>query len=227
MGVIHGIQDIVTQNRVLYYDAANSTSYPGTGTTWYDLMGNSNATIDGATFSSDNRGIFDFDGSNDFISATSTSSVAFGTGDFAVGIWVRVDNLTANHMIFETRSAAASTEDGFVFFVYGGNNDEWQVWTAGASKIAGASSSVAVDTWYHAIITRISGTTTLYVNSVSVGSFSDSYNYTNDDLLLGKNASSASWLNGKMALCVIYKGKGLTASEVSRNYNVNKGRFGL
>ena len=93
-------------------------------------------------------------------------------------------------MIFESRSAASSTEDGFVFFVYGTNQDEWVVWTAGAAKIIGNIDDVAADTWYHTVVARSSGTTTLYVNGVSIGTFSDSYNYSNDDLRIGKNISS-------------------------------------
>ena len=170
---------------------------------------------------------FEFDGTNDFISATSTSSVAFGTGDFAVETWVKVDDLTANHMIWETRSDVGSTQDGLVFFVYGGNNDEWQVWTAGGSKIAGANGSVAADTWYHTVVTRISGTTTLYVNNVSIGSFSDSYNYSNDDLYIGKNVSAADLLKGDIAAIRIYNGKGLTAAEVRQNFNATRGRYGV
>jgi len=38
--------DLVTDGLVLYLDAANSNSYPGSGTIWYDLSGyNKNATI--------------------------------------------------------------------------------------------------------------------------------------------------------------------------------------
>jgi len=201
---------------------------------WKDMTGKGNdATIvngdtaTGPTFSGLDGGVWDFDGSNDYMEKTSFSGVAFGTGDFAVETWVRVDNLTADHMIFETRSAASSTEDGFVFFVYGSNNDEWSVWTAGASKITGANSSVAADTWYHTIVTRISGTTTLYVNGVSIGSFSDSYNYNNDDLRIGKNVTSANYLDGKIALFRVYKAKGLTASEVLNNFNATRTRFGV
>lgn len=32
----------VSDGLVLYLDAANSRSYAGTGTTWYDISGNSN-----------------------------------------------------------------------------------------------------------------------------------------------------------------------------------------
>lgn len=39
----------VTDGLVLALDAANSRSYPGTGTTWYDLMGNFNFTLSNAS----------------------------------------------------------------------------------------------------------------------------------------------------------------------------------
>ena len=212
--------------------SAQANALPKPEKNWNDMTGKGNdidvlSATNPPTFSGLNGGVWDFDGSNDYMEKTSFSGVAFGTGDFAVETWVRVDNLTADHMIWETRSAASSTEDGLVFLAYGSNNDEWSVWTAGASKITGANSSVSADTWYHAIVTRISGTTTLYVNGVSIGSFSDSYNYTNDDLRIGKNVTSANYLDGKIALFRVYKAKGLTASEVLNNFNATRTRFGV
>ena len=49
---------IVRDGLILYADAANSKSYPGTGTTWYDLSRNgNNVTIDSLTFNqNDNLG---------------------------------------------------------------------------------------------------------------------------------------------------------------------------
>jgi len=201
---------------------------PSSSSTWKDMTGSgNNIDVDGPTFSGLNGGVWDFNGSSNYMEKTTFSDVAFGTGDFAVETWVRVDNLTANHMIFESRSDVGATQDGFVFFVYGSNQDEWAVWTAGAAKISGANGSVAADTWYHTIVTRISGTTTLYVNGVSIGSFSDSYNYSNDDLRIGKNVSSADYLNGKIALFKIYKAKGFTEAEALQNFNATRTRFGV
>ncbi len=213
-----------------YSGAGHGTRFqaiPNTTPLWKDMTGHGDMTVDGPTFSGLDGGVWDFDGSNDYMEKTSFSGVAFGTGDFAVETWVRVDNLTANHMIFESRSGVSATEDGFLFLAFGSNNDEWAVWTAGAAKISGANGSVAADTWYHTIVTRISGTTTLYVNGVSIGSFSDSYNYSNDDLRIGKNVSSADYLNGKIALFRIYKARGFTASEVLNNFNATRTRFGV
>ena len=58
---------IVTDGLVLYLDAGNSKSYPGTGTVWNDLSGNNNngTLVNGPTFSSANKGSIVFDGVND------------------------------------------------------------------------------------------------------------------------------------------------------------------
>ena len=63
MGVAYNSR-IITENLVLCLDAANSKSYPGSGTTWTDLSGNgNNATLtNGPTYSSANGGSIVFDG---------------------------------------------------------------------------------------------------------------------------------------------------------------------
>ena len=49
---------IVTDGLQLYLDAANVKSYPGSGTDWRDLSGNSNTSslVNGPTYSSDDGG---------------------------------------------------------------------------------------------------------------------------------------------------------------------------
>jgi hypothetical protein len=50
---------IVTNGLVLCLDAANTKSYPGSGTTWTDLSGNgNNFTIDGSGFTYNSSGYF-------------------------------------------------------------------------------------------------------------------------------------------------------------------------
>ena len=59
---------IITDNLVACWDAANSKSYPGSGTTWVDISGKGhNATVNGATFSTLNGGEWDFDNANDYM----------------------------------------------------------------------------------------------------------------------------------------------------------------
>ena len=48
-----GGPDIIEDNFIFYVDAANTKSYPGTGTAWNDLSGNANnGTVDGTVFKS-------------------------------------------------------------------------------------------------------------------------------------------------------------------------------
>ena len=55
---------IITNGLVLYLDAANRNSYPGSGTTCTDLSGNNNnfTLVKGPTFSLGNMGNIVFDG---------------------------------------------------------------------------------------------------------------------------------------------------------------------
>ena len=63
-----GPGSIVTDGLVLYLDAGNYLSYPGSGTTWTDLSsGGSNGTLtNGPTYSPDNAGSIVFDGVDDY-----------------------------------------------------------------------------------------------------------------------------------------------------------------
>ena len=63
---------IVTDGLKVCFDAANPKSYPGSGTTWYDLSGNDNhgTLLNEPSFSSDKGGCFTLDGTNDRISFT-------------------------------------------------------------------------------------------------------------------------------------------------------------
>lgn len=61
--------NIVTNGLVLAWDAANPKSYPGSGTTIYDLSGNGNhgTLYNGVGFSTNYKGILTFDGTNDYV----------------------------------------------------------------------------------------------------------------------------------------------------------------
>jgi hypothetical protein len=59
MSVVAG-PHIVEDGLVMALDAANPKSYPGTGTTWFDISANSNnATLYSVTHKSDNEFVFD------------------------------------------------------------------------------------------------------------------------------------------------------------------------
>ena len=90
MGISYN-NSIVTSGLVLCLDAANPRSYPGSGTSWLDISGNDKyGTLNnGPTFSSDNAGVINFDGTNDSC-ATQISSQMINTQNGSIATWVKL-----------------------------------------------------------------------------------------------------------------------------------------
>ena len=63
MASTYGNDIIVTDGLVFCVDAKDKHSYPGSGTTWFDLAGSNNGTMtSGASFDSTGDGCINFDG---------------------------------------------------------------------------------------------------------------------------------------------------------------------
>ena len=105
---------IVTDGLVLCLDAANARSYPGTGTTWTDLKGGNNATMQNMSssdFIEDNAGYFSFDGTNQYFE-TSLSGIAGSNQDFfTISCWAKINNIqfSDNHFLISNYLGASQT----------------------------------------------------------------------------------------------------------------------
>ena len=87
MSVVSGPR-IITSNLVFELDAANTKSYPGSGTTWTDLVVGGVGTLTGGpTYSSSNGGSIVCNGSAQWISVAYNANFDF-SGDFSVCLWV-------------------------------------------------------------------------------------------------------------------------------------------
>ena len=58
---------IITDGLVFNMDAANRASYPKNGTTATDTVNSLTGTINGANFLTTDNGVFQFDGTDDYI----------------------------------------------------------------------------------------------------------------------------------------------------------------
>ena len=74
MGFYRG-PNISKDGLVLALDPASPKSYPGTGTTWFDLSGNSNDTtlFNSPTYTNSNVHTFNFDEVDDYAKVNNTS----------------------------------------------------------------------------------------------------------------------------------------------------------
>jgi hypothetical protein len=114
-----------------------------------------------------------FDGTDDVLSFKNNPSFAFGTGSFTIEFWIN-GPLNNDKFILEGRNAI-----GTMHITTGGSAS-----TAGVLRYVGSStivsSNVITDsTWHHcAIVRNGSSNITLYVDGVSVGTGTDTTNYT-------------------------------------------------
>jgi hypothetical protein len=218
----------VTENLQFYVDAGLTESYSGTGTTWYDISGNSrNLTMDSLSYSSNNGGYIIFDGSH------TADSVATYSINFSNGFTVEsVAKFSGSE--YEGLFAFNSPSDNDFINVQAqfGTNIRWEV-ESGQSFTS--SNSLTSSTWYHFTcvyegdsIDDTSGTARIYINGVENGTASLSANrlgqIQTSNFVLGEHYGS--YLTGNIALSRMYNNV-LTPIEVLQNFNATKNRFGL
>ena len=229
---------IVSDGLVLYLDAANSKSYPGTGLTWSDLSryGN-NSTFNSVGFSSSNNGSLSFNGA-EYGTISPVSSLAFND-NFTISSWVRVSAFnglgyngiagrfgpTTNFGGYELECNNQNGGNKFAFVI--GNNGG-----NGVSNFRRINSDTifSFNLWYHVVGTNISGLNKLYVNG-QVQSTTSTFNVvTNSSQLFAIGRiyadSNQYYHNGNISIISVYS-RGLSDSEVLQNYNATKSRFGL
>lgn len=234
------VSQLISEGLILHLDASNSSSYPGTGTTWTDLSASGfTATVNGATWSSTDGGIFDFDGVNDTISIPHNSNLSMNTStQKTVQVWVKFDALGASgttQVPVLGKLSSSYNFDGYWAGLYG-NTGTIRGVTNGVSRqtISTSTLTVSTDTWYLftfiSQITATLNTTKLYINTteyVTNAHGSDSISESNPFYLgyIGAGVGSL-YLDGKIGACYFYS-KGLSSSEIADNYNATKSRYGL
>lgn len=216
----------------------NASNYGGSGNWLDETINGNNGTINGATWSSADGGLFDFDGSNDNIRFAHNSSLSLTTASQrTIQVWVKFDVLPAlNAQV----PVFGKLSNGFGFDGYWGGlfSNEGKVRAVtngtGTQKVSDSTLTVNIDTWYLMTfvsqITSTAGTTKVYINETEYASNahgSDTYNESNPLYLgyIGDGVSSL-YLNGKIGAMYFYT-KGLSAADVSANFNATKARFGL
>lgn len=153
----------------------------------------------------------EFDGAGDGLHFTGSGPADFGTGDFTLEMFVLVDTGEAGYSaLYNSRNSPQGISAGFFFGL--ANGSRALMYYNGAARITD-STALEVERWYHVALVRNSGTTTLYKDGVSVGTYSDSFNYTSTEAEIGEDGGFAYDFDGKISNCRIIKGSALYTSN--------------
>lgn len=214
---------------IFHYDPRNTRSYSGSGTSLFDLSGNSHtATLVNNT--SIVNGSFYLDGTDDYITVGNNTAYNGLTGNLTVDMWwMTTDaNRSLNYMISNARDCCG-TYNGFELLCYVSTFPRvlMTVWDGTAGQAA-SNTQINSNQWYNIVFTHNGSQGRLYMN----GAFDVSVNKT-----MGATASANLRL-GAMGLFPVYEMIGyidsvkmynrvLTDAEIKDNYTALRGRFGL
>ena len=223
---------IVSSGLELYYDPSNSTSYPGSGTTLYDLSPSAlNASISGGPTDSGNW--FTFTGSQSI--QTGNLAGLYSGWQHTLEIWF---NASAAGAVF------SDTGDGPTNTGY--HSTGLEVYQTGPVYLTNAmlynSSSavtrvgggvVSLNNWYQLVrVYNGSNTAYAYLNKVKSSETSISWTVPNPDWYLNFGSSdttkfaTGAAFQGKIGVIRLYN-RVLSQSEITQNYDAEKSKYGL
>lgn len=228
----YSISSLASGSMILALDSGMNSSYPGTGTTWYDLSGNNNhGTLQGGLRFDSKSKTFSFDGTNDYVSTTTSYT---NPGPYTICVWFKTIVASGKKLVgFENAQTGTGSTgydrqihigtDGKIYF---GNYD-------GTADVAVSTTALNDNTWHYAVGTFGGEGTTmrLYIDGVSnATATSTTYQNFTGYWRIGAykatswTGASDGYYSGNIAIVNIYH-RALSATEVAQNYYIQKRRF--
>lgn len=124
----------------------------------------------------------------DRINIPSNPALTLGTGDFTIEMFFRTTTVAATfQFLYDQRTTTGGTVHPTIYI----NTSTIIFASGGATRIQTAAAAVAVNTWYHFCLQRVSGVTKMFLDGVQVGSsYTDAVSYLANQVTLG-NAGHA------------------------------------
>jgi len=218
-------KNVVPNSLIFSVDAANTTSYSGTGNVWNDLSGSNNIQFytsyssyvnASPTYSTDGGGSLVTTGI--FGKSINNSGIS-GSVARSMEAWVKFNSVSANAVI-----SIGEMNNGKLFELMAFQTNVIEHYWGNLTR---SSTVLATNTWYNIVIVY-DGTSRhyIYINGSLVGSqdIPTTMNTTNTPINIG----TTNWnsFDGKIAALRIYN-YALTSSDAATNFNALKSRFGL
>lgn len=222
------------QGLEVYLDAGVTASYPGSGTTWFDISGNArHVSLTSTSFSGDAGGTIVFSAGAQGIGA----SMPWLSDSFTLSVWVRPTTVDSTVRRFVTMQAGAdrSFSNWAVSRLDGANGFEQYhgfINTSNGVATSVRNNSQVKANQYQNFVTTYSGSAQqvrTWKNNVLLGTASAGTPGILDSTLTNNNmiiSSSGEPLLGNMYIVALYN-RAMSDLELTRLYNYFRSRFGL
>jgi hypothetical protein len=226
-------EQIVTDGLVLNLDAGNPASYPGSGTTWFDLSGNGNngTLINGVGYNSSNLGSLVFDGVDDYFRLNSFTPIS--------------TEFTISSFVFPISSGGTESDryGGTLFSQDPSSNSQryplwlrikdteiaYSIWNSDADGETTDGANITQNNWHYiAVIAKKNGILKIFRNDFLLveGTCPDQGTWNNNfyigDLRAGRNIM----FGGYVSNTLVYN-RLLSNDEIQQNFNATRSRFGI
>lgn len=221
--------DIVSNGLFLNLTSFNTSSYPGSGTTWFDLSNVYDSTINGASYSS-LESSFIFNGTNNSIDCGSISDIDSSSTEFSVEVWLKT-NVKGTKSIIQNGSDYNT--NSYYLWLQNSTQIVFEVWGGSSFDAVYLTDGYETNEWYQLVGTWKSGERVkLYRNGDMstnavwlTGSIQNSIVSGDTNTIIGQRGGSYAF-NGNISIVRLYD-RALTQEEVNQNFESNKSTFGL
>jgi hypothetical protein len=214
---------------LLYLDAGNTASYPGSGTAWTGLSNNSsNATLVGSPpwTSASTASYFTFNGLGSNYASTTASKFNVAYTGKTVFFAARMTAVLAGAFrgLFGTNGGTRN----FNTYIYSPSSGVYQIhYSAGGSGGFSNNLSLTNNQWFIAAVTQTTGgLVTYYFNGQPVGTNTGigfiQYAANNGEYV----ALCDNYWYGDIAVCAVY-GRALSSDEIQQNFNALRSRYSI
>ncbi len=202
-----------------------------TGTKATDFSGNGNTgtLTNGPAWIAGKVGkAVSFDGSNDYVTVPNSSSLALGTGDFNVSMWLKTTTSASSFLLNKYINGEGQFAILINFAGYGGSGGKVTFYTYKSGSEVYRPSSIAVNDglWHHLSFVRTGTTLNIYIDGVlsnGTQTGSTALDVTSTGALgIGYNGydspDDSGYTNGTLDDIRIYS-RALSTTEISNLYN--------
>jgi hypothetical protein len=174
----------------------------------------------------------DFDGSDDYVTIPDSTDWSFGTGNFAIDWWMKLDTISQTSYAGYIATFVDHWTNGNWIIMNSTHGDNVRLYLKDGEGDEGGLSAfprLGDTNWHHLCLTRVGNTGYLYIDTVqeATGDLTNKGLVSDDSNPLTIGRGGGVYSNIKVGSVRIYKGSSLSVAQIKANFKAQRGRYGV